>query len=100
MATVWFDSYLKCKNGKLKPYYDCSFHVDDLYDQKLVWFHEGYGLMRLYRVHRVEGAEKDEEDANYIAEKVGPSCFTGDDRWKEVACDPEKCLEEYLQKEA
>ena len=97
MATVLFDSYLKCKSGKIKPYYECSFNVDDLHDQKLVWFHEGYGLMRLYRVHRVEGADRDEEDANYIAERVGPSCFTRDERWEEAAENPELYLENYLK---
>ena len=97
MATVLFDSYLKCRNGKIKPYYDDVFHVDDLYDQKLVWFHEGYGLMKLYRVHRVEGPETDEYYANYIAEEVGPSCFTRDDRWEEAISDPELYLENYLK---
>ena len=97
MATVLFDSYLKCRSGKIKPYYESSFHVDDLYDKKLVWFHESYGLMKLYRVHRVEGPETDEYDATYIAEAVGPSCFTRDARWNEVAENPELCLENYLK---
>lgn len=98
MATVYFDSTLKCWNGRIKPYYDCTFHVDDLYDKKLVWFHEGYGLMKLYRVHRVEEAEVDEDRANYIAEVVGPVCHTSSDDWTRAVQDPDEYLKEYLER--
>ena len=62
MITVWFDDILKTKTGKNKPYWSAT-EVKDAVDQEEVYFHEGYGRLRKYRLHKVD-------EINYIAEKV------------------------------
>lgn len=85
-GNVYFDSYLRCKSGKVIPYYDVTFNVDSIEDQQLVWFHEGYGVMQLYRLHRVD------ETADFIAEALKARCRTSDDKWEIYLNNPELAL--------
>lgn len=84
MINVLFDSYLKCRSGRRLPYYDVSY-VEKAEDQELVWFHEGYGLMKLYRLHEVDRE-------NYIAEPTKVSCYTKSDKWDLYKSNPELAL--------
>lgn len=87
MANVWFDDFLKCRSGKVVPYYDrASVSDDEIFDKKLIWFHEGYGRMVLYRVHQVDDTD------DYIAESMRKSTYTGSDNWKLWSDNPELAL--------
>lgn len=65
---VLFDSMLRCRSGKLVPYWD-TVYTDTV--KPLMWFHEGYGTMRLYRLHDVDGK-------TFIAEYTGVQSWTED----------------------
>lgn len=60
---IWFDCYIRTRNGR-KPYYDYVQVERGLKDKELIWIHEGYGLMVLYRLWKVD-------DENFIAENTG-----------------------------
>lgn len=85
---IWYDDILKCQNGKRKPYYGWTTVEDDncVTDKQLIWLHEGYGRMGLYRVHYVD-------DENYIAEDMKISCYTSSNNWKIYSEKPELALE-------
>ena len=82
---VWFDSKLKTRSGKRVPYWESSSVDEKVEDQDLVWFHEGYGMMGLYRLHVVD-------DDNAIAEDLKKWCSTESSRWEEFEDHPEKAL--------
>lgn len=83
---VWFDSTLKCRSGKRIPYWEDT-TIDEAKDKDLVWFHEGYGLMALYRLHIVD-------EKNAIAEKLNKWCRTSSSRWEELSDNPELALQD------
>lgn len=82
---IWFDDWIKTRSGKRKPYYDFVKLERIVKDQELIWFHEGYGRMQLYRVHKVD-------DENFIAEDLHKGCYTSSDRWDELSENPELAL--------
>ena len=84
---IWFDSYIKTRSGKRIPYADFSVLERRVNDQELIWFHESYGLMMLYRVHKVD-------DENFVAEYMRVSCYTSSDNWERYLDDPELALSE------
>ena len=86
MKSIYFDSMLKCRSGRLKPYWDTTFTNDELKDQELKWFHEGYGLFTLYRLHKVD-------DENFIAENMHKYMRTTDENWDKYVEHPELLLE-------
>ena len=56
-VTVLFDSKLRCKSGKVIPYYDTHWYEDPnnkFTDKSDHWFHEGYGYLKKYRLHQVD----------------------------------------------
>ena len=58
MVTVLFDSILRTKRGTYIPFWETSY-MEEATDNELVWFHEGYGMMKLYRLLQVD-------DKNFI----------------------------------
>lgn len=83
---IWFDSYIRTRNGR-KPYYDWIVEERSLKDKELIWIHEGYGLMVLYRLWKVD-------DENFIAENTGHSIYTFSKKWEEYSKNPELALAE------
>ena len=83
---VWFDDYIRCRSGKTLPYYDYSIVEREIKDKELVWFHEGYGRMSLYRLWKVDSE-------NFIAEKLRIYCRTNYERWLEYLSNPELALQ-------
>ena len=54
---ILFDSRLKCRSGKIIPYYDTCWYDDpnnEFVDQSEHWFHEGYGYFKRYKIHQVD----------------------------------------------
>ena len=86
---IWFDSYIKTRSGKRIPYADFSVLERRVNDQELIWFHESYGLMKLYRVHKVD-------DQNFVAEYTWVSCYTSSDKWERYLDQPELALSESI----
>ena len=84
---IYFDSTLKCRSGKRIPYWDITTTDDDIKDQDLRWFHEGYGFFRLYRLHKVD-------DVNFIAEDLYHVMRTGNENWDLYIEHPELLLAE------
>lgn len=88
-----FDDVLKTKSGKRIPYYkeqtSGSDNDEDITDQSLHWFHEGYGTMQLYRLHKVE----DKIYEYYICEPLKKYCSTGSEQWNLFSEHPELALE-------
>ena len=82
---IWFDSYIRTRSGKRIPYYDRVTEERYLKDQELMWFHEGYGRMVLYRIWKVD-------DENFVAENTGASCYTSSDNWGLYSENPELAL--------
>ena len=84
---IWFDDVIRTRSGKRKPYYTFSQVEGDnvCKDKEIRWFHEGYGLMKLYRIHVVD-------DENAIEEDVGATCFTRDPDWQAFSICPELAL--------
>ena len=85
MISVYFDDVLKTRSGKIKPFWSVSYIEEGASDNQLVWFHERYGLMRLYRLLKVD-------DKNYIAEYAGRCICTNDSRWSDWLANPELAL--------
>lgn len=83
---VWFDDWIRCRNGKLKPFYDFSIIEHELKDQELAWFHEGYGRMCLYRLWKVD-------TDNFIAENLEKYCRTSSEHWHDWLENPELALQ-------
>ena len=81
---IWFDSYIRTRSGR-KPYYDCITEERYLKDKELVWVHEGYGLMVLYRLWKVD-------DENFVAENTGKSIHTFSNKWEMYRNNPELAL--------
>ena len=79
MKTVYFDDTLRTRKG-VTPYYDTT-EVSNATDGELVWFHERYGYMKLYRLHEVDST-------NFIAEDLHIVCRTCDERWYEWSENP------------
>lgn len=85
--TIYFDATLRTCRGKHVPFWD-TLHIEKehpAHDKDLVWFHEGYGKMALYRLHKV-----DEE--NYIAEKMNKYVSTSNPNCKKLLAHPELVL--------
>lgn len=83
---IWFDCYIRTRNGR-KPYYDWIVEERGLKDKELIWIHEGYGLMVLYRLWKVD-------DENFIAENTGHSIHTFSNKWEQYSENPELALAE------
>lgn len=83
MQTVYFDAKLRTRKGFI-PYWD-EVRVDSAYDGQLVWFHERYGRMYLYRLHQVD-------DRNFIAEDTGARCSTDREEWEAWHANPALAL--------
>lgn len=83
---LWFDDYIRCRSGKLLPYYTCSRVEHELKDKELVWIHVGYGRMCLYRLWKVDFE-------NFIAENLKIYCRTNDERWDKWLSNPELALQ-------
>ena len=81
--SIYFDSFLKTRKGKVVPFYDRVMVEKDepIKDKTLMWFHESYGYMKLYRLHKVD-------DENYIAEDTKTSCRTNNENWKKFLENP------------
>ena len=84
MITVLFDSVLRTKKGKCIPFWETS-HVDKVTDNELVWFHVGYGVMRLYHLLQVDAE-------NFIAEDLHTCCRTSNPKWEVFSEKPELAL--------
>lgn len=87
MITIYFDKMLKTRKGKKVSFWDCGYLEHEVSDNELVWFHEGYGLMKLYRLIKVD-------EKNYIAEKTNCSVTTNNEKWKDYSSNPELALKE------
>ena len=82
---IWFDSYIRTRSGR-KPYYDRVVEEERyLKDRELMWFHEGYGRMVLYRIWKID-------DENFVAENTGVSSYTSSDNWELYLENPELAL--------
>ena len=79
MKTIYFDDTLRTRKGRV-PFYDFT-QVSETTDGELVWFHERYGYMKLYRLHQVDAD-------NFIAEDLHTVCRTSDERWSEWGENP------------
>lgn len=90
-GNVYFDSRLKTKTKGTIPYYDISFNVANCEDKKLMWFHEGYGMMRLYRIHQID------RSSDFIAELAGPICRTSSSEWTSYLENPEYAMKDYYK---
>ena len=90
--TLLFDDTLKTRSGKRIPYWhEQRWPSDDdsqCVDQSLHWFHEGYGLFQLYRLHQVEN-DKD----YFICEPLKKYCRTNSEKWDLYSSHPELALE-------
>ena len=84
MYIVLFDSYIRTKKGLL-PFYEESF-VDEAHDQELIWFHESYGCMKLYRLHQAD-------DTTFIAEDLKRMCSTSHPNWGRYSEHPELAIQ-------
>ena len=83
---VWFDALTRNKNGKLVPFRDFTVVNYELKDQELIWMHEGYGRMNLYRVHKID-------DENYDAELInGCGTYTWSKNWDSWRKNPQLAL--------
>ena len=80
MKTVYFDDTLRTYKGKRVPYYDCT-QVSNATDGELAWFHEGYGCMKLYRLHQVDAD-------NFVAEDLHILCYTSSEVWRAWSENP------------
>ena len=85
MKTVYFDSKLRTRKGWI-PYYDTT-EVSNATDGELKWFHDGYGLMCLYRLYQVDAD-------NFIAENLHIVCFTSSEEWDSWLKNPTLALTE------
>lgn len=85
-TTVLFDDTLRTQKGKVIPYYDEIRLEHTVKDKELAWFHEGYGVMHLYRLHRVDNTD------TFIAEYTGKACRTNNDNWETYSEHPELAL--------
>lgn len=83
---IWFDDWIKCRNGKIKPFWDFTVLEQIVKDKELMWFHERYGRMELYRVHKVD-------NDNFVAEDLKISCYTSNENWELYSEKPELALE-------
>lgn len=85
---VHFDVEYRSKKTR-KTYYEseCESYEPQTpwKDKSLHWFHEGYGRMILYRLHKVD-------DENFVAEKTGKSCYTCSEKWQIFSAHPELAL--------
>lgn len=89
---VWFDAWIRTKKGKCVPFYDFTTMEREIKDQELVWFHEGYGYMRLYRLHKVD-------DENYIAELINNcGCYTCSEEWDSWLKNPQLAIDASCKK--
>ena len=88
MLIVLFDSEIKTKKG-WKPFWEQSY-VDNAQDQELTWFHESYGRMKLYRLHRVDAK-------TFIAEDLKKMCSTSNPNWNFYLEHPEYALNSPIQ---
>lgn len=82
---VWFDAKIKVRSGKRVPFWDRTSVESEVKDKDLMWFHEGYGMMGLYRLHIVD---KD----NAVAEDLHKWCSTESEKWEDLAENPELAL--------
>lgn len=82
---IWFDAWIRTRKGR-KPWYDFVVVEHELEDQSLHWFHEGYGRMKLYRLHKVD-------DYNFVAESTKRGCWTSDSNWRSWSEKPELALQ-------
>lgn len=55
-------------------------------DKELMWFHESYGLMKLYRIHKVD-------ELNFVAEDLHKGVYTSDEDWDKYCENPELVLD-------
>lgn len=95
---VIFDDYVRGrKTGRRIPFWHeqrwSSDDDSDCIDQSLHWFHEGYGLFQLYRLHEVKG-DSSQLYIYYIAEPLKKYARTSDDDWNDLMDYPELALAE------
>ena len=64
---IWFDEIYKTQKGKKVPFYTFT-TVDHAEDGAVAWFHERHGLMKLYKIHKVDAE-------NFIAEDMHQSKY-------------------------
>ena len=84
MFTVYFDEEHLNSRGKRVYFWDFT-QVSNAADKQLVWFHEHYGLMKLYRLHAVDAE-------SFIAEDLNVYCRTSSDAWGKLSEDPALAL--------
>lgn len=84
MVTVLFDSILRTKRGTYIPFWETSY-MEEATDNELVWFHEGYGMTKLYRLLQVD-------DKNFIAEDLHTYCRTSNPKLETFIEKPELAL--------
>ena len=82
---IWFDDWIKCRSGKRKPFWQSTTLERIVEDQELIWFHECYGMMNLYRMHKVD-------DENFIAEDLKVCCSTSSRLWDSWSENPELAI--------
>lgn len=87
MIAIYFDKILKTRKGKKLSFWDCGYLEREVDDNELVWFNDGYGLMKLYRLIKVD-------EKNYIAKNTKCSVTINNERWKEYSSNPELALKE------
>ena len=66
--------------------------MEEATDNELVWFHEGYGMMKLYRLLQVD-------DKNFIAEDLHKYCRTSNPKWETFSEKPELALNSWVRHE-
>lgn len=81
---IWFDDVIHTRSGKCVPSWNFT-TTDSAVDKELKWFHEGYGVNQLYRLHKVD-------DENFIAENLRKLCFTSNENWEEYLRNPALAL--------
>lgn len=81
---IWFDDVIRTRSGKRVPSWSFT-TTDSAVDKELKWFHEGYGVNQLYRLHKVD-------DENFIAESLRKLCFTSNENWEEYLRNPALAL--------
>ena len=82
---IWFDDKIKTRSGKRVPFWNFTILEQEVKDKELMWFHEAYEMMGLYRVHKVD-------TENFVAEDLGKWISTSNPDWEKYCDNPELAL--------
>ena len=82
---VLFDAKIKTRRGVI-PYYEQTY-TEGKTDGDLVWFHESYGRMRLYKLEYVD-------DDTFIAVDMRRCTWAGSDDYTRWSKNPSAAIKE------